>query len=159
TRIFSLYRESPSGHYWNFGNPEPRLDGVTRLLSYRVVHGFPLIVAVGLAESDIFAEATSTIRKYYLMAFTLNACVIGAVGIGARRKEELSSTMVALEQSKQSLEQVNLWFNTALKNMVQGLSMYDKDQRLILSNDRHSEIYGIEQGQLKLGMRFSCILK
>jgi two-component sensor histidine kinase len=116
TRIFSLYRQSPSGHYWNFGIAEPSLDGVKRLLFYRVVEGFPLIVAVGLAESDIFGEATSTARKYYLIALVFSACVIAAIGIAARNQERLSSTMAALERSKRSLEQAIAELDHRVKN-------------------------------------------
>jgi two-component sensor histidine kinase len=105
TKIFSLYHQSPSGHYWNFGIAEPPLDSVRRLLFYRVVEGFPLIVAVGLAESDIFEEAASTIRQYYLIALVFSACVIVAIGIAARHQQKLSSTMAALERSNRSLEQ------------------------------------------------------
>jgi two-component sensor histidine kinase len=118
TRIFSLYRQSPSGHYWNFGAGAPPLDGVRRLASYRVVEGFPLIVAVGLAESDIFAEATSAARKYYLIALVLSACVIGPIVIAARQQERLSSTMVALEKSKRSLEQVVAELDHRVKNIL-----------------------------------------
>jgi PAS domain S-box-containing protein len=149
-RLFSLYRQAPSGHYWNLEIPEPQFDGVARLVSYHVVDGFPLIAIVGLAESDIFEEAIRTERKYYLIGVVLSACVIGAIGIGASRQEKLSSTMAALEQ-------VNLRFSVALKNLPHGLSMFDKDQRLILCNERYCEIYGLTPEQTKPGTTLASI--
>jgi two-component sensor histidine kinase len=104
TRLFSLYRQSPSGRYWNFENVELSLDRIRRLIFYRVVQGFPLIVTVGLGESDIFKEATSVQHKYYLVALVLSACVIGPIGIAARRQDRLSSTMAALEQAVAELD-------------------------------------------------------
>jgi PAS domain S-box-containing protein len=166
TRLFSLFRQSPTEHYWNFEQPAQPIDGIRRLLSYRNVEGYPLIAAVGLAESDIFEQANLTAHRYCLIALALTLAVIGAIGVGARRQQKLSATLaeleqskLSLEQSKSSLEQVNLWFNTALKNMVHGLSMFDKDQRLILYNERYGEIYGIERDQIKPGMRLHSILE
>src|SRR5262249_2612436 len=113
-----LYRQSSSGQYWNFESAAQRVDDVRRLVSYQVVEGLPLIVTVGLAESDIFGEATSTIRKYYLIALVLSACVIGAIVIAARRQKRLSLTMVELEKSKRSLEQVVAELDHRVKNIL-----------------------------------------
>ena len=159
TKLFSLFRQSPVGQYWNFGDSVQPLDGVRRLVSYEVVEGFPLVAAAGLAESDIFEQSTVTAHRYYLIASALTATVIGAIWVGAKRQEKLSSAMAALEQSKSSLEQVNVWFNAALKNMMHGLSMFDKDQRLILCNDRYSDIYGLARDQIMPGMTLLSILK
>jgi PAS domain S-box-containing protein len=173
TKLFSLFRQAPTGHYWNFEQSTQPIDGVRRLLSYHNVEGFPLIAAVGLAEDDIFEQANLMAHRYRLIAFVLTAAVIGAIGVGARRQQKLSATLAALEQSKlslehsklsleqskSSLEQVNLWFNIALKNMVHGLSMFDKDQRLILYNERYCSIYGIERNQIKPGMTLHSILE
>ena len=51
----------------------------------------------------------------------------------------LATTVRALAQSKLSLEEVNLWLDTALKNMTHALSMFDRDQRLILCNAHCNE--------------------
>jgi PAS domain S-box-containing protein len=69
------------------------------------------------------------------------------------------ATMVrALEQSKLSLEQLNLWLDAALKNMTHGLSMFDADQRLILCNAHYNEIYGLAPEQTKPGTSLRSIL-
>jgi len=36
----------------------------------------------------------------------------------------------------------NMRFDAALRNMSQGLSMFDKDERLVVANARYAEIYG-----------------
>jgi signal transduction histidine kinase len=43
----------------------------------------------------------------------------------------------------------NLHFDTALTNMVQGLCMFDKDQKLIVVNKRYLEIYGFSADVVK----------
>src|SRR5580704_10382986 len=91
-KMFSLYRQSPTGTYWNYQNATPQIGGVRRLISYQVVEGFPLIAVVGLAEDDIFRQSTAMAHKYCLIALLLTASVIVAIGIGARRQRKLSST-------------------------------------------------------------------
>jgi diguanylate cyclase (GGDEF)-like protein/PAS domain S-box-containing protein len=166
TQVFSLFRQSPAGSYWNFEKSEPQFEGVRRLISYQVVEGFPLVAVVGLAESDIFQQATATAHEYYLIALVVTAIVIAAIGIGARRQRRLSSTVAALErsnlcleQSKLSLEQTNVWFNTALENMAHGLCMFDCEQRLLVCNERYSDMYGLTRNQTKPGTTLRSILE
>jgi diguanylate cyclase (GGDEF)-like protein len=45
----------------------------------------------------------------------------------------------------------NLQLDAALNNMVQGLAMFDADQRLMLCNQRYREMYGLSQEQTKTG--------
>jgi diguanylate cyclase (GGDEF)-like protein len=44
--------------------------------------------------------------------------------------------------------------SAALAHMAQGLSMYDEQDRLIICNERYSELYGIPGDQLPEGTRF-----
>jgi diguanylate cyclase (GGDEF)-like protein/PAS domain S-box-containing protein len=139
--LFSLLRQSASGSYWNTSNPAGTLDGVSRLISYHVVDGFPLIAVVGLTEDDIFASANADTHKYYAIASLLTLAVMVATIIGAIRRHKLSLTMTALEQSKSSLEKTNVRFDTALENMMHGLCMFDAAGRLVVCNRRYRDMY------------------
>jgi two-component sensor histidine kinase/PAS domain-containing protein len=103
-----------------------------------------------------FTVAWYTARVYALCAGSalLFALLAEMVVLYTR----LSETTTALEQSKQSLEKVNLWLNTALKNMAHGLSMFDKDHRLILCNERYAEMYALLPEQTKPGTTQHSIL-
>src|SRR5215471_7458203 len=57
-----------------------------------------------------------------------------------------------------ALEKVNLWLDTALKNMTHALSMFDRDQRLILCNAHYNEMYGLTPEQTKPGTSLRAIL-
>jgi len=48
-----------------------------------------------------------------------------------------------LERSHEKLEQQHSQFNAALNNMVQGLLMYDNAGKLIVSNRRFAELFGV----------------
>ncbi|MGP0094229.1 MAG: putative bifunctional diguanylate cyclase/phosphodiesterase [Xanthobacteraceae bacterium] len=86
TKVFTLYRQSPTGTYWNFQNSTQQFEGVNRLISYQVVEGFPLLAVIGQAEGDIFRQSKLMANKYYLIALVLTAIVLVAIGIGAAQK-------------------------------------------------------------------------
>ena len=53
----------------------------------------------------------------------------------------------------------NLRFNAALANMPQGLCMFDRDKRLVVSNVQYARIYGLDPEQLKPGTSLRTILE
>jgi diguanylate cyclase (GGDEF)-like protein/PAS domain S-box-containing protein len=159
TQALSRFQQSPTGCYWNFENKAQQLDSVRRLICYHVVEGVPLFAVVGLAEEDIFRQSMSTAHKYCLIACVATICVFAAIWLGALRQKKLSATMAALNRSNLSLEQVNLWFDTALESMAHGLSMFDKDLRLIFCNERYSKMYGLTREQTKPGTDVRSILE
>ncbi len=72
-----------------------------------------------------------------LMAATLAACLI--VGIRTRR-------------SHAKLCEQNRLFDAALSDMTQGLSVFNKAGRLVLSNNRYIEMYGLSPVTVKPGI-------
>ena len=52
----------------------------------------------------------------------------------------------------QQLHAKNIHFDTALSNMVQGLCMFDKSQKLIVVNRRYLEVYGFSAEVVKPGI-------
>jgi diguanylate cyclase (GGDEF)-like protein len=140
--MFGLFRQQAAGSFWNSPSATT-FERTKRLMSFRVVEGLPLIATVGLAESDIFRQAGLTTLKYEQIGGFLTAIVLFAVAIGARRQLKLVVAVGALERSKQSLEQTNVLFDTALKNMAHGLCMFDGNQRLVVCNARYGEMYGL----------------
>jgi PAS domain S-box-containing protein len=116
---------------------------------------------VGWYSARVYALCAGSSLLFVLLAETvvLYTRLAAAARIGAQRQRELTATVAALEQSKLSLEQVNLWLDTALKNIAHGLSMFDKDQRLILCNERYREIYGISDDETRPGTTLRDILE
>jgi diguanylate cyclase (GGDEF)-like protein len=157
-KLFGLFRQNPAGAYWNSVS-SARFEGLSRLVSYRVVEGLPLIAVVGLAESDVFQQAISTARKYNQIGLFLTAIVLFAITIGALRQRNLAAASAALERSKQSLEQTNVLFDTALKNMAHGLCMFDGDQRMVVCNPRYGEMYGLPPELTRRGTTLRALLE
>ena len=156
--LFGLFRENPVGTFWNNRNAQS-FEQIRRLISYRVVDGYPLIATVGLAESDIYEQAVLTARKYDQIGLLLTAIVLFAIIIGGLGQLKLAAAAAALERSKRSLEQTNVLFDTALKNMAHGLCMFDRNQHLVVCNPRYGEMYGLPPEATKPGTTLRAILQ
>ncbi len=139
--ILKQVAQASVGGYWN--DPET-VDGVRRLLSYRVVDGFPLIAVVGVSEAAVFEQWDKAARVYLAIAGVLATAILMAIALGAVREKRLIA-------AKQELERVNLWFDTALDSMSQGLSLFDSSGRLLLVNNRYREMYGLAPDLMKPG--------
>jgi methyl-accepting chemotaxis protein len=131
---------APDGFFWG----DSTRDGINRLTSYRVVTGYPLLVTVGEAESNIFADYGQRETTYVGLAALLTLLALIAVTFSIRRQ-------ASLESSKLSLEQTNLRFDAALKNMTHGLCMFDTDKRLVIWNDRYAKMYRLPPELLRVG--------
>jgi diguanylate cyclase (GGDEF)-like protein len=57
------------------------------------------------------------------------------------------------------LEQQNLWFDAALKNMSHGLCMFDAEQRLVVANDRYAQMYDLTPDDVRPGTTFRQVLE
>jgi diguanylate cyclase (GGDEF)-like protein len=157
--LFRAVGQSPDGSYWNSAASSAKFDNISRLISFRVVSGLPLVAVVGLAEQSIYQEANETLRHYVVAGTILSAIALIVMVLGALRQGHILSATRELQLSKQSLEQTNIVLHTALKNMAHGLCMFDRDQRLVVCNDRYGEMYGLGRERTKPGMTLRSILE
>ncbi len=63
-----------------------------------------------------------------------------------------------LKQREEELKAQNLRFDTAINNMSQGLTMFDRDQRLVVCNRRYLEIYDLPPELARPGTPFQEIM-
>ncbi len=66
-------------------------------------------------------------------------------------ERELQRHNRALQEREEELQSRNLLLDTALMHMSQGLCMYDKDQRVVVSNERYATLYGLAREDVKPG--------
>ena len=72
--------------------------------------------------------------------------------------EELENVVAALNLRDEQLLGQNERFNAALENMSQGLSMFNRDNRLIVCNARFGSIYGLPAELMEPGTALASIL-
>jgi diguanylate cyclase (GGDEF)-like protein/PAS domain S-box-containing protein len=139
--LFKRHASAPAG--WYYDNEE-QADGVKRLKAYRAVKDFPLIVTVGIAAHEIFADTQFRRRAYRLIGslFTLMILFVTGYSVWSR---------VKLEQTSEELQTQNLRFDAALNNMSHGLCMFDATGRLVVCNERYLELYGLSPENARPG--------
>jgi diguanylate cyclase (GGDEF)-like protein len=64
-----------------------------------------------------------------------------------------------LRKSRKELREHNAHLAAALENMAQGLSLFDKEQRLIVCNQQYVELYRLPKSAARPGTRFEDILR
>jgi hypothetical protein len=87
SKLFEIYKQHRSGSYWNTAVTSRQFEGVSRLISYRVLDGIPLIAVVGLADSDILLKATAETQQYYMITAILTAFVLVVMDFVLLRKK------------------------------------------------------------------------
>ena len=118
TKLFELTRNSPVGSYWNSTTSAQQFEGISRLISYHVVDGLPLIAVVGLAEGDIFRQSQLAAHRYYSIAAGVTAIVLIVIILGAMRQLQLDQT------NGKVVDQTNK-LDMTLNNMSQGLLAFE----------------------------------
>jgi diguanylate cyclase (GGDEF)-like protein len=72
---------------------------------------------------------------------------------------QLEQQNALLQQREEELKSQNTLFDAAMRNMSQGLCLFDADQRVVLANGRYAEIYGLTTEQVKPGTTLRQILE
>lgn len=108
-------------------------------------------VVLGSAEYVLLGALTLSYSVFLL------ACIASCAKLFSDRDralEELRQSLHETEMAKREIEQTNFRFGAALRNMPQGLSMFDGDDRLVAFNRQYLDIYGLSSERVAIGMRF-----
>lgn len=127
-------------------------DNVRRLVAYRSVNGFPLLITVGLATHDIFSRLEAQKQSGYLIAVVLTLLILAASVFTVRGE-------ILRDSAKRRLERANMLLNATLANMPHGICMFGADKKLVLANDLYSRMYGLNPEDIKPGTTLPKILQ
>ena len=73
-------------------------------------------------------------------------------------RDNINHDKQLLQERERALETQNLRFDSALSNMSQGLSMFDGEGRLTVSNPQFAALYGLRPDDVALGTTLEAIL-
>jgi signal transduction histidine kinase len=133
-------------------------DGGATIVSYRPLPDWPLIVAVSIGK-DALLQAWRAERRDYFIIFAMISLTIGVltwglVGLLDRRRDYVQE----LRRNETKLEQQSSLLQSTLDHMGEGLSVFDRDHRLLAWNDRFISLLGLPPG-VGLGTRMEDILR
>ncbi|WP_424600887.1 bifunctional diguanylate cyclase/phosphodiesterase [Bradyrhizobium sp.] len=112
----------------------------------------------GMSETG---KSTSTSRlKDGRFISVVNTAIAGGGWVGIHQDVTAQRSQERLVAEKAAeLELINARFNAALRNMSQGLCLFDPEQRVVIANARYAEIYHLGEDQVKPGTTLRQILE
>jgi diguanylate cyclase (GGDEF)-like protein/PAS domain S-box-containing protein len=128
------------------------IDGNDRLISWRGLSKFPIVVVATTTASAALADWREQISILIAVA-TFSVLAIAVLLLLVVRK---LSQQHRLSQQRLTLEKQRL--DTAVNNMTQGLLLFDSAQRLVICNKRYIEMYGLSAEVVKPGCSFHDII-
>lgn len=142
-RVKGELRDGFYAQYWNENRPN-RSD---RLITARRSRAFPLIFTAGISEQEIYSRSDFRQKVYLGGALLLTFIILTATMFYWRRQ-------LALGRAQRELRDFASKFEDALRNLPQGLSMFDGRDRLIAFNRQWLELYGLVPEEIRIGMDF-----
>ena len=129
-----------------------KADSNYRYVSVRPVPEYPLFVNISLTENVALAGWLRRSAMIGLGSAALLLCSIYLLIAITRQVRFLSKSEASLLQTSQQLD-------AALNNMAHGISMFDKEQRLVVVNKQYAAMYNISPDQVTPGTPARDILE
>ena len=121
------------------------LDGVTRVTSYRVIEGFPLVLLVARADHVVFAGYWRNCIYYRVTAAGLTVFILIFMLINIRHRQGLERARQELRASETIAREKSRELELTLDHMSQGIMMVDSDLKVALMNRQAVELLGLPE--------------
>jgi diguanylate cyclase (GGDEF)-like protein len=121
------------------------IDGVTRVASYRVIEGFPLVLLVARADHVVFAGYWRNRIAYRVTAAGLTVFILIFMLISIRHRQGLERARQELRASETIAREKSRELELTLDHMSQGIMMVDSDLKVALMNRQAVELLGLPE--------------
>ena len=132
-----------------------------RIVAAHGVQGYPIVVSASKTLPTILANWQKT-ANYLVGIATLAIVAIAGMAVLFirlfRNHHALGQARADEDRARHLLDQSQR-FDVALAHISQGLSMFDAEQRLTVSNKRYAEIYGLSEEECQPGTTLRTILE
>ncbi len=147
--LLARVRREPVGTFHSDREP----DGVSRIVSYRAIDGYPLVTMVGFSRQAVLAPYVERSRLMLAQGGALT--LIGALlaGIAAHMLSRERRARAAAAASEQRLRD-------AIESIDAGFVLFDPDDRLVMCNEKYLELLPfLRQRPDIIGMRYEEIVR
>jgi diguanylate cyclase (GGDEF)-like protein len=150
SELLRRVRTSDSGTYVSSGI----VDGIARLISYRLVEGFPLAVWVGRAEYSIFETYWRNSYFYRSIASGLTLCILIVVILNIRHRKGLERAREELRANEMLTQEKSRELELTLDHMSQGIMMVNADHEVALLNRQAIALLGLPEDLVADRLKF-----
>ncbi|MGY2052054.1 bifunctional diguanylate cyclase/phosphodiesterase [Methylobacterium sp. JK268] len=128
------------------------IDGQDRLIAARGLANVPVLFSISRTTGAALAPFRRQAAVLAAAALLLDLGILGLVLLGARqfrgqerlaRAEAARAAAEERERGERDLRTHYARFGTALDSMTQGLCLFDRDDRLVLTNARFAAMHGV----------------
>jgi diguanylate cyclase (GGDEF)-like protein/PAS domain S-box-containing protein len=126
------------------------IDGVERLVSYRVLADYPLMVAVGAARSAVLEDVTRTRNRSYFIAALVTAAIFllsAALRAAVLRRDRVAASLADSEAR----------YRATFEQAAIGMCHASLDRRHIAVNRTYCRVLGYDRDEL-IGMPVSAVI-
>ena len=134
-------------------------DDTPRYVSVHPVAKYPLVVDATITQAAALANWHERSRWVAIDSVAVLIVLGGLLLMLRKQYAELECSNQRLGQREAELAKSNATLEVALENMSQGLAMFDGDQKLVIANQRYSDMYGLRPGQIRPGVKLADILE
>jgi diguanylate cyclase (GGDEF)-like protein len=106
---------------------------------------YPLVTTVGISEAAMLKDWRRLSVIIAMGTLLIVGCSLFLLWFMLRQFRQLGASEGSLAEKTEILD-------TALHNMSQGLTMFDKDLRLVICNDQYLKLYDIPRSAIRHGM-------
>ena len=131
---------------------QPSQHHLRRLIAYRSVKDYPLIITVGLATDEIFSRLDAQRRTGCLAAAILSLLILIVTGFSVRGH-------VLRDAAKKRLERLTCFSTPRWPTCRMVYACFGADKRLVLANDLYSTMYGLDPQAIVPGTTLPQILE
>ena len=132
-------------------------DGVARWFAVRPLQTYPLVLNVGVSEREMLARWYRRAVAIALGAALLLSAATVLLWAALGQFQRLRRSERKLRDKSRALAVSNIRFDSALNNISQGLCMFDAEERIVVSNARFAEIYGLPPTEVTPGTSLAAI--
>ena len=128
----------PEGTFVDDGNS---LDGVTRIISYRTMSGYPLMIAIGTDYTDALQAVEHRRSTYLLVAGAATAVLLGLTAL-------FFFLSVRQRTATEALEANEALFRATFHQAAMGIARIAPDGRFLEVNDKLCRMLGYDAAEL-----------
>ena len=141
-------------------------DGIPRLIGVRPLRDYPLAVNVSVTEESALARwrhralliGIGSVFAVFCSIFLLSM-LISHVRRLIASESSLAEREIRLTEKSNELADVNATLDSALHDMSHGLAMFDRDENLVICNERYLQMYNLSASVVKPGISLREILE
>jgi signal transduction histidine kinase/CheY-like chemotaxis protein/HPt (histidine-containing phosphotransfer) domain-containing protein len=152
--LLAHYARTPIGTY----QAASTTDGAMKIYAYRGVRSYPLIVVVGMAETEALANYAANRRSYLIVATALTVLLLIVTMTIMHRDAGLRRARAKLRASEAKHAQKSRLLEAAVENMSQGIMMIGADRKVQICNRRAMQQLDLPQ-TLMAGDPFDDVLR